>query len=199
MIGLLRGALRRLTPEEVLLDVQGVGYAVRTPLSTYYELERKGLGSEVELLIHTQVRADAIELFGFVTDDEIVLFRRLTGVSGIGPRLAQVILSGMAPGDVVDALVAGDLARLVKIPGVGKKTAERMVLELREAAAELAASGSRRPATTPTEGPELIAALVQLGYRPQVAEHTISAVRREHPDAPFSDQLRLALRALAKV
>lgn len=199
MIGHLRGALLRIAPDEVILDVGGVGYAVRTPLSTYYELERSGEGATAELLIHTQVREDAIELFGFVTEDELALFRRLIGVSGIGPRLAQVILSGMAPADVLGALAAGDVPRLVTIPGVGKKTAERMVLELRDAAAELLRSGDREPAPAASEEQDLVSALVQLGYRQKVAEGAVHKVRSEHPEAEFGEQLRLSLRALSKV
>ncbi|HVS14991.1 MAG TPA: Holliday junction branch migration protein RuvA [Thermoanaerobaculia bacterium] len=201
MIGWLRGALRRITPERVVLDVDGVGYLLRVPLSTYYELERIGEGGTAELLIHTHVREDALELFGFLSDAEKALFERLIGVSGIGPRLAQVILSGMAPADVLQALAAGDVARLVRIPGVGKKTAERMVVELRDAAAELARaapSGSAAPAV-PSEDSDLVQALVNLGYRPADAERAVGAVRREHAEAPFRELLRMSLRRLSRV
>jgi holliday junction DNA helicase RuvA len=201
MIGWLRGALRRITPERVVLDVGGVGYVVRVPLSTYYELERIGEGGTAELLIHTHVREDALELFGFVAEVEKTLFERLIGVSGIGPRLAQVILSGMAPGDVLQALAAGDVARLVRIPGVGKKTAERMVVELRDAAAELARASpaTAAAAAAPSEDVDLVLALVNLGYRPADAERAVEAARREHPEAPFRELLRLSLRRLSRV
>lgn len=199
MIGHLRGVLLRIAPDEVLLDVGGVGYAVRTPLSTYYQLERLGGGEEAALLIHTQVRDDAIELFGFVTDEELALFRKLIAVSGIGPRLAQVILSGMAPGDVLGALSTGDIARLVSIPGIGKKTAERMVLELRDAAAEILRSSDQPPQPAQTDQLDLVAALVQLGYRPADAERAVQKVRQDHSDAEFGELLRLSLRSLSKV
>jgi Holliday junction DNA helicase RuvA len=201
MIGWLRGALRRIAPERVLLDVGGVGYTVRVPLSTYYELERLGEGASAEILVHTHVRDDAIELFGFWTQAEKSLFERLIAVSGIGPRLAQVILSGMAPADVLQALALGDVARLTRIPGVGKKTAERMIVELRDAAAELARTAAAEPAaaTPPGEDQDLVQALVNLGYRPVDAERAVEAVRREQPEAPFRELLRLSLRRLSRV
>lgn len=199
MIGYLRGALRLITPERVLIDTGGVGYAVRIPLSTYYDLERGGIGSEAELLIHTHVRDDAIELFGFRTAEEQALFEKLIGVSGIGPRLAQVILSGMAPLEVIGALAAGDLARLVKIPGVGKKTAERMILELRDAARQLAA-GSGEPIDAPRRpDDDLLDALVGLGYRAGEAQKAVAAVRDELSEASFQELLRASLRRLSKV
>jgi Holliday junction DNA helicase RuvA len=202
MIGWLRGALRRITPERVLLDVGGVGYSVRIPLSTYYELERLGEDAIAELLVHTHVRDDAIELFGFSTEVEKSLFERLIGVSGIGPRLAQVILSGMAPADVLKALAAGDVVRLTRIPGVGKKTAERMVVELRDRAAALARALPADDAAEPEpagEDHDLVQALVHLGYRPADAERAVDAVRREQPEAPFRELLRLSLRRLARI
>lgn len=200
MIGWLRGALRRITPERILLDVAGVGYSVRVPLSTYYELERLGEGGTAELLVHTHVRDDAIELFGFSTEAEKTLFERLIAVSGIGPRLAQVILSGMAPADALQALAAGDVAKLTRIPGVGKKTAERMVVELRDVAAELARAQPAAASATPaSEDQDLVQALVNLGYRPGDAERAVEAVRRESPDAPFRELLRLSLRRLSRM
>jgi Holliday junction DNA helicase RuvA len=202
VIGWLRGHLRSVAPGRVLLDVGGVGYAVRTSLSTYYELERLGLGAQAELRIHTHVREDALELFGFASEEEQALFERLIGVSGIGPRLAQGILSGMAPREVLSALAAGDVARLVRIPGVGKKTAERMVLELREAAQHLVATLPAGEPAAPlprSDDDDLVQALVNLGYRPPEAEKAVHAVRQERPDAPFQELLRAALRRLAKV
>ena len=202
MIGWLRGQLRAVTPGRVLLDVGGVGYTVRTSLSTYYELERLGLGAVAELRIHTHVREDALELFGFASEEEQALFEKLIGVSGIGPRLAQSILSGMAPREVLAALAKGDVARLVRIPGVGKKTAERMVLELREAAQQLQASlpaGERAAPLPRSEDDDLVQALLNLGYRSAEAEKAVQAVRQDKPDAPFQELLRAALRRLAKM
>lgn len=202
MIGWLRGQLRAVGPGRVLLDVGGVGYAVRTSLTTYYELERLGLGASAELRIHTHVREDSLELFGFASEEEQALFEKLIGVSGIGPRLAQSILSGMAPREVLAALAAADVARLVRIPGVGKKTAERMVLELREAAQHILATlGAGTPAVPPVRSDEddLVQALVNLGYRPPEAEKAVQASKQERPDAPFQELLRAALRRLSKV
>jgi Holliday junction DNA helicase RuvA len=202
VIGWLRGHLRAVTPGRVLLDVGGVGYSVRTSLTTYYELERLGLGAAAELRIHTNVREDAIELFGFASEDEQALFEKLIGVSGIGPRLAQSILSGMAPREVLAALAASDIARLVRIPGVGKKTAERMALELRESAQQLLATLGADPRAAPpprSDEDDMVQALVNLGYRAPEAEKAVQAAKQDKPDAPFQDLLRAALRRLAKV
>lgn len=198
MIGHLRGALFRLSPERVILDVGGVGYVVRVPLSTYYELERAGLGEQVELHIHTHVREESLDLYGFASEEELQLFQRLIGVSGIGPRLAQGVLSGMPPGEVLSALSQGDVARLQRIPGVGRKTAERLVLELRDAAEQIVASEAGRPAPK-TEEQDLISALVGLGYKVAQVERAVAAVRRDHPAAPFGESLRLVLRSLSRV
>jgi Holliday junction DNA helicase RuvA len=202
VIGWLRGHLRAVGPGRALLDVGGVGYAVRTSLTTYYELERLGLGATAELRIHTHVREDALELFGFASEEELLLFEKLIGVSGIGPRLAQSILSGMAPREVLSALGAADVARLVRIPGVGKKTAERMVLELREAAQHLLATLGAGAPTAPavrSDEDDLVQALVNLGYRAAEAEKAVQAARQDRPDAPFQELLRAALRRLSKV
>ncbi|MEJ2085576.1 MAG: Holliday junction branch migration protein RuvA, partial [Acidobacteriota bacterium] len=138
MIGFLKGKVLASSPEKLLVDVQGVGYDVHIPLSTFYEIERLSPDSTVGLFVHTHVREDAIELFGFWTEREKLLFEKLIAVSGIGPKLARVILSGMAPEQLLAALAAGDIARLETIPGIGKKTAERMVVELRDRVQDLA-------------------------------------------------------------
>jgi len=195
MIGYLQGTLLRTTPERVLLDVQGVGYEVHIPLSTYYEIERAGASSRVALFIHTQVREDDISLFGFWTEREKLLFERLIGVTGIGPRLARVVLSGMAPEDLLAALAAGDLGRLSSIPGIGKKTAERMVLELREKMRELAAE---LPETIAPADNDVVSALVNLGYKGVQAERAVADARRERPDAAFHDLLRASLNRLSR-
>jgi Holliday junction DNA helicase RuvA len=198
LIGFLRGALQRLAPDRVILDVGGVGYAVRVPLSTYYQLERIGLGKPVELHIHTHVREESLDLYGFATEDELRLFERLLGVSGVGPRLAQGVLSGMPPAEVLSALATGDAARLQRIPGVGRKTAERLVLELRDAAQEMVAAKPGEPAPQGEEQ-DLVSALVGLGYKLAQVERVVAAVRRDHPEAPFGESLRLALRGLSRV
>src|SRR5829696_7409751 len=166
MIGYLQGHLLKATPEQLLLDVQGVGYEVYIPLSTYYEIERRP-GEPIRLFIHTHMREDGITLFGFWTEREKALFEKLIGVGGIGPRLARVVLSGMAPDDLLAAIAAGDVARLSTIPGIGKKTAERMVLELRDKMRELAAELPER--AMPADQ-DVVSALVNLGYKAVQAE-----------------------------
>ena len=195
MIGHLRGRLLKSAPEGVLLDVQGVGYAVQVPLSTFYELEKAGVGSEVGLYVHTHVREDALALYGFWSEREKGLFEKLIAVNGIGPRLAQVILSGMAPDDLLAALATGDTGRLTSIPGVGKKTAERMVLELRERVQDLAAGLPTRPEPA---ADDLVLALVNLGYKLAQAERAVADARKETPDAAFHELLRASLKRLSR-
>jgi len=196
VIGHLQGKLLDSTPERLLLDVHGVGYLIHIPLSTYAEIERSAEGGSIGLFIHTHVRDDAIELFGFHTLREKKLFERLIAVSGIGPRLARVILSGMAPEDLVAALAAGDLARLSTIPGVGKKTAERMVVELKDRIAELA---DEIPALAAANaGDDLVLALIGLGYKAADAERAVAAARKGNPDAELEKLLPAALKLLSR-
>ena len=195
MIGHLRGLLLESSPEGIVVEVQGVGYAVNVPLSTFYELEKSGLGSEVKLHIHTHAREDVLALYGFWSEREKQLFEKLIAVNGIGPRLAQVILSGMAPDDLLAALANGDTARLTTIPGVGKKTAERMVLELRERVQGLAADLPVRP--TPAAD-DLVLALVNLGYKLAHAERAVADTRSEMPNAAFHELLRSSLKRLSR-
>lgn len=196
MIGYLRGELRQLTPGVALVDVGGVGYELHIPLSTFSELERSA-GKTVELHVHTHVRDDAILLYGFARDRERRLFERLIAVSGIGPRLAQAVLSGMAASELVATLAAGDEKRLGRIPGVGKKTAARMVVELRDKIGELA--GGSDVAAGPAAEDDLVSALVNLGYKPADADRALAAVRKEQPELESSEQLRAALRRLSRV
>lgn len=198
MIGFLRGALRSRTPERVVLECGGVGYEVAISLETFARIERVAVGGELELEIHTHVREDALALYGFATAREKLLFEKLIAVSGIGPRLAQVVLSGMAPDDLLAALAAGDVARLVTIPGVGRKTAERMVVELRDKVQALAAELPAKGGVTSSDA-DLVAALVNLGYKANQAEAAVAAARKEAPSAPFQELLRLALRRLSRV
>ncbi len=199
MISHLRGRLLSLNPELAVVDVQGVGYAVSLPLSTYYELQRLAPQAEVSLFIHTHVREDALALYGFWSERERALFERLITVSGVGPRLARAILSGLPAEDLLRALAAGDVARLTRIPGVGKKTAERLVLELREKAAELAAAPPSTAAPTRPDDEDLLVALVNLGYRRGDAEKALADVRRESTVTELPDLLRLALKRLARL
>lgn len=196
MIGYLHGLLLKATPERLLLDVQGVGYEVHVPLSTWYEIEKRR-DEPIRLFIHTHMREDGIALFGFWTEREKLLFERLIAVSGIGPRLARVILSGMAPDDLLGAIASGDVGRLSTIPGVGKKTAERMVLELKDKMRELAAE---LPETTvaPAADQDVVSALVNLGYKSSLAERAVADVRRERPDAAFHELLRSSLNRLSR-
>ena len=198
MISHLRGRLLSLTPELAVVDVHGVGYAVSLPLPTYYELQKLPAGAEVSLFVHTHVREDALALYGFWTERERALFERLITVSGVGPRLARAILSGLPPEVLLAALAAGDVARLTRIPGVGRKTAERLVLELREKAAELAATPAA-DATREPDDEDLLVALVNLGYRRADAEKALADVRRESAGAGVPELLRMALKRLARL
>lgn len=195
MIGYLQGNLLKATPDRLLLDVQGVGYEIHIPLSTYYEIERRDTSGRIALYIHTQVREDEIALFGFWTEREKALFEKLIAVGGIGPRLARVILSGMAPDDLLGAIAAGDIGRLSTIPGVGRKTAERMVLELKEKMRGLAAE---LPERVPPADQDVVSALVNLGYRAAQAERAVADARRELPEAAFHDLLRASLHRLSR-
>jgi Holliday junction DNA helicase RuvA len=202
VIAHLRGRLLALSPELAVVDVGGVGYAVQVPVTTYYELEKVGLGGEASVFVHTHVREDALALYGFATERERQLFERLITVSGVGPRLARGILSGLPADDLLRALAAGDLPRLTRVPGVGKKTAERLVLELREKAIELAREVAATPAAAaalPTGDDDLLGALVNLGYRRADAERALAEVKQATPDAGVPDLLRLSLRRLARL
>jgi holliday junction DNA helicase RuvA len=175
MIAQLAGALAYKSPEHLIVDVQGVGYQVFVSLNSFYRLPEPG--DPVRLQIHTHVREDALQLYGFLDRAEKDLFLLLLGVSGIGPRLALNILSGTPSQELEDALEAGDVVRLLAIPGVGKKTAERLVVELRDKiklvkGARGADDGSR---ATGTEA-EAVSALVNLGYRRNEAERAVKAV-----------------------
>lgn len=195
MIAALRGLLLRKEPQEVVVDVAGVGYRVTIPLSTFYRLGEPG--AEVALLTHTHVREDALALFGFLTRAEQALFERLIAVSGVGPKLAIAILSGIEAPELVAALRSSDVARLTRIPGVGKKTAERLVLELKDKVQGLAAAEEAPAAAAPAGGKEdLVSALVHLGYSRPEAERGVERALKEG-DGRFEDLLRRSLRILS--
>jgi Holliday junction DNA helicase RuvA len=199
MIGYLRGRLLKATPERLLVEAGGVGYSVAVSLVTFSELERRG-GEVVELHVHTHVREDQLALYGFASERERELFERLITVSGIGPRLAQVVLSGLPTTDLLQAIAGGDVTRLTRIPGVGKKTAERMVVELRDALQALARESAPAPAVAAAASDDdLVAALVNLGYKPAQAEKAVGDARRETPGAAFHELLPQALRRLSRV
>jgi holliday junction DNA helicase RuvA len=194
VIAQLRGRLVRKAPQEAVVDVGGVGYRVCIPLSTFYRLGEPG--GEVELLTYTHVREDALALFGFLTAVEQALFERLIAVSGVGPRLAVSILSGIEAPDLVTALQVSDLARLVRIPGVGRKTAERLVLELKDKVQGLV-SADRPPAAGSGTKEDLVSALVHLGYSRPEAERGVDRALEDGPDGRFEDLLRRSLRTLS--
>jgi len=200
VIGFLKGVLLASSPDHILLDVNGVGYNIHVPFSTYCEIEALGRNDPVALFIKTHVREDTLELFGFLTEEEKRVFDKLISVSGIGPRLAQVIMSGMGWEELLAALAQKDVTRLTRIPGVGKKTAERMILELKEAAAKFLIEHSHEPAVA-TPGPEedLISALENLGYRKSDAEKAAGIASQEAADGtPFAELLRLSLKKLSR-
>jgi len=195
LIGHLRGRVLRKKPQELVLDVGGVGYRVQIPLSTFYRLGEPG--DEAALQIHTHVREDALALFGFLTEREQELFERLIEVSGVGPRVALAILSGIEAADLVEALRAGDLARLTRIPGVGKKTAERLVVELRDKMPAVAADAPPAAPSASALKDDVLSALANLGYTRAHADRALERALAQDPDARFEDLLRLTLRVLA--
>ena len=196
MIGQLRGRLAEKRPNQVLVDVGGVGYVVLVPLSTYAALG--DLHTEVTLLIHTHVREDALALYGFVSTREKHFFEMLLSASGVGPALALKILSGMSVEELVPAIRGSDLARLTKIPGVGRKTAERMVVELKDKLEGVAVE-TERPAASSAPGIEadVISALVNLGYDGRAAETAVAEAKHEDGASNFEKLLRGALQSLS--
>src|SRR6266850_4321405 len=196
MIGQLRGRLADKRPNQVLVDVGGVGYLVQVPLSTFASLGE--LHTEVTLLIHTHVREDAFSLYGFLSSREKHFFELLLSASGVGPSLALKILSGMSVEELVPAIRGGDLARLTRIPGVGRKTAERMVVELKDRL-EAVAVEAQKPAASSPAGIEadVISALVNLGYDSRAAESAVGEAKREAGDGNFEKLLRGTLQSLS--
>jgi holliday junction DNA helicase RuvA len=195
MIGRLTGRLAEKSTDHVILDVAGVGYLVHIPLSTFYDLPEEG--QPAALLVHTHVREDAFTLYGFLSAREKDLFSLLIGVSGIGPRVALTVLSGIPPDELIDALARQDVRRLTAIPGVGKKTAERMVLELKDRVLRLSEPPS--PARTQDIGAEaedVASALVNLGYRKGDAERAADSVLRRGRPGDFGEFLKAALKEL---
>jgi len=197
VIAHLRGRLLEKQPNRIVVDVQGVGYDVFVPLSTFYGLGETG--SETVLRIHTHVREDALLLYGFATRLEQDLFERLISVSGIGPKVGLAVLSGIEPVDLIRAIERGDLARLTSIPGVGKKTSERIVLELKDRLPLIpAAPGAKAAAGPPALRDDLLSALTNLGYHRPLAEKAVDAALKAQPAGDFEGTLRQALRELAR-
>ena len=195
MIALLRGRLHEKHPGTVILEVNGVGYQVHVPLSTYYDLGEAG--TEIALRVHTHVREDQLALYGFASALEQRIFERLIAVSGVGPRMAIGILSGIAPDELVRAVSTGDLGRLTRIPGIGKKTAERISLELKDRFAELVPGASAGDARAGLKA-DLVSALLNLGYQRGAAEQAIERALAAGGEPAFEPTLRLALGELAK-
>jgi Holliday junction DNA helicase RuvA len=200
MIAHLRGRLLEKHPNRVIVDVQGVGYEALVPLSTFYGMPEPG--EEISLRIHTHVREDALLLYGFATVLELQLFDRLISVSQIGPKLALAVLSGIEPRELITAVKQNDVARLTAIPGVGKKTAERIGLELKDKmAAFLPAEG---PASAPGASSDesmrtdVLSALVNLGYHRPLAEKAVGAAIKTSSADSFEEILRQALRELSR-
>lgn len=197
MIAQLRGRLLEKHPNRIIVDVNGVGYDVSVPLSTFYGLGEPG--SDIALRIHTHVREDALALYGFATRVELDLFERLISVSGIGPKLALAVLSGIEPLEFIRAVERADLARLTAIPGVGKKTSERIVLELKDRLPKASADGAAGAAPeAPALRDDVLSALINLGYHRPLAEKAVDSAVKSAPGADFEHTLKQALRELAK-
>jgi holliday junction DNA helicase RuvA len=189
MIGRLTGVIAEKSPPQVLVDVNGVGYEVDVPMSTFYNLP--GIGERATLLTHFVVREDAQQLFGFLTHDERSTFRQLVKISGVGPRTALSILSGLSVAELAGAVSRQESGRLVKVPGIGKKTAERLLLELK---GKLGPDLGQPTAGAPTDAQaDIVQALVALGYNEREAAAALKALP---PDVAVSDGIKLALKAL---
>jgi Holliday junction DNA helicase RuvA len=196
VIARLKGLLLEKSPNRVVIDVAGVGYDVLVPLSTFYGLG--DAGSSVSLRVHTHVREDVIALYGFASALEQDLFERLISISGIGPKLALAVLSGIDPADLVRAIRAQDVARLTRIPGVGKKTAERIGLELKDRLPQAAVPADAAAPGGDGLRADLLSALTNLGYNRAVAEKAADAAIKKSPDAPFEQLLRDILRGMMR-
>ena len=201
MIARLRGKLLEKQPTRIVVDVGGVGYDVAVPLSTFYGLGEPG--ADVALRVHTHVREDALALYGFATALELDLFERLIGISGIGPKVGLAVLSGIEPIELIGAVERGDLARLTAIPGIGKKTSERIVLELKDrlprAQVMMSAAAPEGAYEPSAVRDDLLSALMNLGYHRPLAERAVdAALKTAGRDAGFERTLKQALRELAK-
>ncbi|MEJ2110977.1 MAG: Holliday junction branch migration protein RuvA [Acidobacteriota bacterium] len=200
MIGYLKGNLLKKKPNTIVLDVQGVGYEISIPLTTFYELP--GLGEAVSLNVYTHVREDALTLFGFHTQREKDFFLKLISISGIGPKLAVVILSGAPVEELASCISQSDLSRLTSIPGIGRKTAERMVLELKDHMTPYLlpdqADGEKQDSKLGAMEEDVLSALVNLGYPRAAAEKALkAAIHTDRCERTFEDVLRHTLQRLS--
>jgi Holliday junction DNA helicase RuvA len=201
MIARLTGTVAEKQPDQLIVDVNGVGYQVLIPLTTFYKVGE--VGASITLSIHTNVREDAIQLFGFLDSLEKAMFHMLVKVSGIGPKLALKLLSGMEAPALANAIAAGNQAELIRIPGLGKKTAERIVLELRDKAAKLASETSKEAGVPlvafSSQDEDVISALTNLGYKAILAEQVLSKIKKAKPEITDVEALlREALKSLSK-
>ena len=189
MIAHFKGKLTRKSPVEITIDVNGVGYLIFVPLSTFYALPE--LGSEVSLGIHTHMREEALKLFGFYTTDEKKIFEKLITVNKVGPKLALTILSGMPPADLLSTIDSNDIAKLSTIPGIGRKTAERLILEMRDKLDGLSLELTVKKEPLPQNGlfDDALSALVNLGYKKSQAEQTLKKVYGEEGEESSIENL----------
>jgi len=195
MIAYLKGTIIQKTPSQVVVDIGGVGYCAAIPLSTYFKLGE--IGDPVELFIYTHLTDNALSLYGFMTKDERELFLKLIGISGIGPKLAMNVLSGIEAPDLVDAVKRSDVARIALVPGIGKKTALRITMELQDKIEKkeklLAVRGSK-------EKEDLVSSLLNLGFRRKEVERIVDeTIRALGTEAEFEKLLRECLKRMAKV
>jgi Holliday junction DNA helicase RuvA len=195
LIAYLKGTLIRKTPGQVIIDTGGVGYAATIPLSTYFKLGE--LGEPVELLIYTHLTDEALSLFGFASEEEKAMFLKLIGISGIGPKLAMNILSGIEPGALEEAIRKSDVARISLVPGIGKKTALRITMELQD---KLESREKLLSAKASPEKEDLVSALLNMGFRRREVERVVDqAIAAQKPGAGFEKLLRECLKRLAKL
>lgn len=198
MIALLQGEIAYKSIDHVIIDVSGVGYRLFIPLSTYYALPETG---QARLYVHTHVRDDAIQLFGFLSSEEKEIFGVLISVSGVGPRLAINILSHIPANELSEAIGTGDSTRLSSLPGIGKKTADRLILELKDKVPRVGVSASRTGAVAPGQGKDslddLISALINLGYKETLAKKAVESMELS-PEATLEDGIKGALKLLGK-
>jgi Holliday junction DNA helicase RuvA len=194
MIARLRGQIADKQPNRLIVDVAGVGYDVQVPLSTFYVAA--DVGGEMALRVHTHVREDQLALYGFATEVELVMFERLSGISGIGPKLALSVLSGIEPRELAGAIQRNDVARLTAIPGVGKKTAERMCVELRDRIPKSIEAAAASPGDSLRD--DLVSALANLGYHRQAIDKSLDKLVITTGDQRFEEVLRAALKDLSR-
>lgn len=192
MIGYLTGKIISSKPTQIILDVNGVGYLVNISISTFEKISEK---ESVSLFIHTSVKEDSITLFGFYTQSEKEMFELLISISGIGPKVSLGILSGIAVDELKDAIANGNVSRLIAIPGIGRKTAERVVLELRNKVDSIKSDGSIKETSVKDEA---VSALATLGYQRQIAEKVVRDLLSENPNYSLEELIRKALAGLNK-